>query len=245
MQELPTISPVWPAPKHVRAIVTTRVGGYSNPPYGSLNLGDHVGDDSSVVSRNRALVRAALRLPSEPAWLQQVHGTEVVDAGTVGSPVLADGAYTNRSGVVCAVLTADCLPIFLCDSDGAEVALLHGGWRGLAAGIVEAGVTKFSAPASRILAWLGPAIGPKVFEVGDEVRATFLRWHASSKAAFVKNARDRWFADIYLLARLRLEALGIAMIYGGEFCTVAQSELFYSYRRDGVTGRMASLIWMD
>lgn len=236
---------MWSAPKHVRALTTIRSGGVSCGRYESLNLGDHVGDEPRFVHENREHVRKTLKLPRAPLWLQQVHGTVVVDAAIADHAIEADGSFTNQAGVVCAVLTADCLPVFLCDRRGTAVGVLHSGWRGLAAGIVEAGIARMGIPGASLLAWLGPAIGPAAFEVGDDVREAFVDADADTARAFVANPRGRWLADIYQLARRRLERQGVTAIYGGEYCTVTQADLFYSYRRDGVTGRMASLIWLD
>jgi polyphenol oxidase len=245
MSSITFIAASWPAPANVRAMTSTRANGVSVGPYASLNLGGHVGDDAEAVQRNRALLGNALVLPAAPVWLNQVHGVNVVDAAEARAGVTADGAYTSRKGVVCAVLTADCLPIFLCDRAGTEVALLHAGWRGLAAGVVEAGLARFRAPPGELLAWFGPAIGPRAFEVGDDVRSAFLHWSVNTHAAFVRNPRDRWMADIYRLARLRLNAAGVEAVQGGDYCTASQPDLFYSYRRDGATGRMASLAWLE
>lgn len=212
--------------------------------YATFNLADHVGDDPAHVRANRERLRQAAALPAEPSWLRQVHGTEVVDAESVTADTVADGSYATEPGTVCAVLTADCLPIFLCDRRGTTVAALHAGWRGLATGIVEAGVARLGVPGAALYAWLGPAIGPRVFEVGDDVRDAFVHSDADSAPAFVPTTNGRWLADLYRLARRRLERQNVTAIYGGGFCTVSQPDLFYSYRRDGATGRMASLIWV-
>jgi YfiH family protein len=239
------ITPDWPAPARVRALTTTRAGGASVGPYASLNLGDHVGDDPDSVRRNRASLREACGLPAEPLWLRQVHGTAVVDAIKVVPGVEADGAYTDTAGVVLAVLTADCLPVFLCDRRGAKVALLHAGWRGLSAGVIENGVRAFDVPGNGLVAWLGPAIGSDSYEVGDEVRAVFLGNDPGAAGAFRESGPGRWHADLYMLARRRLSALGIHAVHGGGFCTYRDSARFYSFRREHQTGRMASLIWID
>lgn len=239
------IFPDWPAPANVKALTTTRVGGLSRGLYASFNLGDHVGDDPDAVRRNRARLREALALSSEPRWLRQVHGVTVVDAASADANTTADGAWTDRAGVVCAVLTADCLPVFLCNRQGTKVALLHAGWRGLAAGVIEAGLQALATPGAELLAWLGPAIGPDSYEVGDAVRDAFLAQDADAVACFRAQGAGQWRADLYALARRRLRAQGVNAIHDGHFCTVRDPERFYSYRRDGVTGRMASLIWLD
>lgn len=239
-----TINPDWPAPARVRAFTTTRTGGGSRPPYESFNLGDHVGDDAASVAANRARLRTDGAVPTEPVWLRQVHGVDVVDAADGAPSASADGSYTRRAGVVCAVLTADCLPILLCDRAGTFVAALHAGWRGLAAGIVDAGIARSGVAGEALLAYLGPAIGAHAYEVGDDVRATFIRTQPDAAAAFRPHG-DRWLADMCLLARLRLQQRGVTSIYGGQYCTASRPDLFYSYRRDGITGRMASLIWLE
>jgi YfiH family protein len=236
------IYPAWPAPSPVRAVSTTRLGGVSAPPYDSLNLGDHVGDDPACVAANRALIAQALNLPGEPAWLNQVHGKIVVAAETVTTPVTADAAYTRQSGQVCVVQTADCLPVLLCDRAGTVVAAVHCGWRGLAQSVLEATVVQMDCDPSQVLAWLGPAIGPGAFEVGDDVRAVFCALHSAHTACFRPSPKGRWLADIYELARLQLRSLGVSAIYGGRWCTVTESERFFSYRRNHPTGRMASFI---
>jgi YfiH family protein len=237
------IVPDWPAPANVRAATTARAGGVSVPPWDSFNLADHVGDDPACVATNRARLREALSLPGEPVWLRQVHGRNVCDAAAGSAE--ADAAYADTPGVVCAVLTADCLPLLLCDREGRAVAAVHAGWRGLAAGIVEAAVERFAAEPESLLAWLGPAIGPAAFEVGPEVRSRFLSGDQGASEAFVPGQGDRWFADLYALARRRLARAGVRAVHGGGHCTFTEQGRFYSFRRDGETGRMASLIWMD
>ncbi len=239
------VSPDWPASANVRALTTTRVGGLSQGSYASFNLGDHVGDDPGAVKHNRAQLREALALlSSEPLWLKQVHGVNVVNAASMPPNVVADGAWTDKPGVVLAVLTADCLPVFVCNRAGTKIALLHAGWRGLAAGVVEAGLRALATPGAELLAWLGPAIGPAAYEVGDDVRNAFVAQDAGATTAFRPSRDGRWFADLYALARRRLQAQGVNAIHGGNFCTVRERERFFSNRRDGVTGRMASLIWI-
>lgn len=238
------IRPDWPAPARVQALSTTRAGGVSLPPYDSLNLGVHVGDQSADVAANRAVLRG--QLPGEPCWLNQVHGTRVVDAAQPESVPHADAVVSRRAGAVCVVMTADCLPVLLCDRAGSVVGAAHAGWRGLQGGVIEATAAAMQIPPSDIIAWLGPAIGPNAFEVGDEVRAAFVGDAAIAAAAFRPSTTSgKWLADIYLLARQRLQALGVNSISGGDLCTVTDRERFFSYRRDGVTGRMASLIWLD
>lgn len=239
------ISPDWPASARVRAFSATRAGGASRGPYASFNLGDHVGDDPAAVGRNRELLRTALNLPSEPVWLRQVHGLRVVDAAQAGAPREADGAWSAQPGVVCAVLTADCLPVLLCDRVGTQVAALHAGWRGLAAGVIEQAVSSFNSAPEDLLAWLGPAIGPQSYEVGPDVKAAFTQQDPSAEIGFAPRGDGRYLADVYALARLRLTDLGITQIYGGGFCTYTDRDRFFSFRRDGVCGRMVSLIWLE
>ncbi len=237
------IVPDWPAPARVRALSTTRAGGVSVAPYDSLNLGTHVGDDPANVAANRAQVRRIVR--SEPAWLNQVHGTVVVDAASVAGVPDADASVSRTPGAVCVVMTADCLPVLLCDRAGSVVGAAHAGWRGLHGGVIEATVAAMQVAPADVIAWLGPAIGPTAFEVGDEVRAAFVAVDAIADAAFKPAGQPgKWLADIYLLARQRLAALGVTAVYGGDCCTVSESRRFFSYRRDGVTGRMASLVWL-
>lgn len=238
------IVPDWPAPANVRACSTTRRGGVSHPPYDSLNLGSHVGDSPGAVAENRRRLIALAGLPAAPRWLQQVHGIDVATLGArADTPLKADAVYTCQAGRVCAVMTADCLPVLFCDREGREVAAAHAGWRGLCAGILEKTLAVFRADVGSIMAWLGPAIGPGAFEVGPEVRAAFVAQDPGSASAF-RPCGEKYFADIYQLARLRLQAAGIGRIYGGDCCTVTQAASYFSYRRDGVTGRMATLVWL-
>ncbi|TJZ72901.1 peptidoglycan editing factor PgeF [Chitiniphilus eburneus] len=242
--DLPWLQPDWPAPANVRVGVTTRLGGVSTAPYGTLNLGDHVGDDVASVAANRARVRACL--PAEPFWLQQVHGTTVARLDDAEAARVADAAVASTPGRVCVVMTADCLPVLLCNRAGTAVGAAHAGWRGLADGVLEATVAAMGTAPSELLAWFGPAIGPTAFEVGDEVRATFIAHTAEAAQAFRPGRiAGKWWADLYLLARQRLATLGVQSIHGGDLCTVSDAERFFSYRRDGITGRMASLIWLD
>lgn len=237
------IIPDWPAPARVSALVTTRAGGVSMAPYAGLNLGDHVGDDPARVARNRAILRASL--PAEPVWLRQVHGIAVLDADSGVAASEADACVARQTGSVCAVLTADCLPVLFCDRDGSVVAAAHAGWRGLLGGMLEATVAAMQLPPDRIMAWLGPAIGAQAFEVGAEVRDAFVNAQAQTGAAFVARMGNKWLADIYALARLRLQRIGVDQVYGGGACTYSEAERFYSYRREGATGRMASLVWLE
>lgn len=237
------LCPDWPAPANVRAVQTLRSGGCSPLPWDSFNLGDHVGDDPGRVAANRATLRALL--PAEPLWLTQVHGISVVDAGAASPAREADAAFARQPGKVCAVMTADCLPVLFCDRAGTIVAAAHAGWRGLASGVLEATVRAMAVRPGELLAWLGPAIGPQAFEVGDEVRAAFLAHDPEAARAFVPHGVGKCLADIYLLARQRLQAAGVGSISGGDYCTVSDTDRFFSYRRDGVTGRQASLIWLD
>jgi YfiH family protein len=235
--------PDWPAPAGVGSLQTTRRGGVSRAPYASFNLAGHVGDDACALAANRA--RLAACLPAAPVWLEQVHGSAVLDldAAPTGK-VPADAAVSRRPGVVCAVLTADCLPVLFCDRKASAVGAAHAGWRGLLDGILENTVAALGVPATDLLAWLGPAIGPAAFEVGPEVRAAFLGRDPQAGRHFRPGAPGKFFADLYGLARQRLEGCGVKAIYGGTFCTYADTGRFYSYRREGCTGRMASLIWL-
>jgi YfiH family protein len=248
------IEPDWPAPGGVRALSTFRSGGASVPPYASLNLGDHVGDLPETVAENRRRLAIEAGLPAEPVWLAQAHGINVSDldaagdlggAGLVGRVGPADAALTRQPGRVCAILTADCLPLLLTADTGVLVAAAHAGWRGLAAGVIEATVQALKVPPQRLMAWLGPAIGPRHFEVGAEVREALLQGDSGAQEAFVPNARGRFMADLSALARRRLAALGVDRIYGGGECTFTAADRYFSHRRDGVTGRQATLIWLE
>ena len=237
------ITPDWPAPEGIAACTTTRIGGYSGGSWSSFNLADHVGDDLSIVGQNRAMLNTILGLPSEPAWLKQVHGCDVCVVDHEMKTPESDASICLRPGKVCAVLTADCLPLLLCDEQGTVVSAVHAGWRGLAAGVIEQTVSTLSAYSRDFMAWMGPAIGPAAFEVGEDVYDAFTHYDPLAKAAFTRY-QDRWLCDMYLLARQRLQNAGINRIYGGGFCTFTDERRFYSYRRDGTTGRMASLIWI-
>ena len=240
------ITPNWPAPKNIKAYSTTRLGGVSSGAYSSLNLGNHVNDLPENMLQNRMLLKQFAQLPQEPAWLEQVHSIDVVTLD--GQPLVnnrADAAYSKKANQICTVMTADCLPVLFCTTTGDEVAAAHAGWRGLCDGILAATVQHFSQPTHQILAWLGPAIGPQQFEVGDDVRQAFLKQNPLADEAFKPYKTGKYLADIYQLARQRLHALGITQIYGGDRCTFSEAEHFFSYRRDNVTGRMASLIWIE
>jgi YfiH family protein len=242
------IWPDWPVPARVKAVTTTRRGGVSQAPFDTLNLATHVGDDPTAVAANRSALVEALGLSNEPCWLEQVHGTGVAalhEMNLTSMPPKADASTTMTPGQVCAVLTADCLPVLFCDRAGTQVAAAHAGWRGLAAGVLEAAVAAMEVPTQDIFAWLGPAIGPAAFEVGDEVRQAFVDRDQGAAETFLPQGQGHWLADIYRLARQRLQAIGVNTVFGGGLCTYQDSTRFYSYRRDGVTGRMASVIWLE
>lgn len=245
MQANRYIIPDWPAPKNVRAASTTRQGGYSQAPYDSFNLGFRVADHPCAIAANHQCLKSDLKLPCEPMWLKQVHGTRVVKADKTALAIDADASYTQSAGLVCAVQTADCLPVLICNQQGTQVAAAHAGWRGLLNGVLEKTVETFEDPADDLMAWLGPAIGPQVFELNGEIREQFIAADPKAKQAFSLIADHRWLADIYQLARQRLANKGVLRVYGGQFCTYRDSARFYSHRRDqGNTGRMASLIWL-
>lgn len=232
----------WPAPPGVRAVSTERSGGVSAGPYASLNLGDHVGDSADDVAANRRRLVNSLGLPSEPLWLEQIHGTDVLDLD-LEQPATADGAVTSTPGRVCAVLTADCVPVLLAARDGQRVGAAHAGWRGLAAGVLAAAVARMGRAPAELQAWLGPAIGQARYEVGAEVRDAFVGSDGASAACFVATRPGHWHADLYGLARASLAKAGVEAVYGGDFCTFTESERFFSHRREAPCGRMATLIW--
>lgn len=245
------IEPDWPAPANVLALSTTRQGGHSAATFTSFNLGHHVGDSAAAVTANRGILNAALPAGTNIQWLSQVHGTRVVVAGQDSGYPQADAVWSRYTHRACAVLTADCLPVLFCSTSGDRVAAAHAGWRGLLDGVLEATVAAMDVNPDQILAWLGPAIGPQAFEVGREVREQYLMAAPATdkplvEACFLPNeARPgHYFADLYALARLRLQAAGVSALFGGGYCTFSDSERFFSYRRDGQTGRMASLILM-
>ena len=245
MSRLQVITPQWDAPGNVMAFTTTRLGGYSRAPWDGLNMAMHVGDEPSHVAGNRRLLRESLHLPSEPVWLEQVHGCDVAVAEEISQPAACDASMTRQAGIVCAVLTADCLPLLLTTRKGDQVAAVHAGWRGLAAGIIENTVKQFNTRDDEVLAWMGPAIGPGAFEVGPEVRQQFIDADPVAAKAFKPSIDDRWLCDIYHLARQKLHTSGVDYVSGGGLCAYSDSDRFYSYRRDGITGRMASLIWIS
>lgn len=237
--------PQWNVPNRVHAVVSTRKGGVSVGEYASLNLGGNTADSWTCVEKNRVSMAQTQALPAEPFWLRQVHGSRVVRAGgNRQRSTEADACITRDLGTVCVVTTADCLPVLVCDRRGQEVAAAHAGWRGLAAGILENTVRAFTSEPRELVAWLGPAISRTHFEVGAEVRAQFVAKNSEHQRCFVQNQHGRWQADLYDLARLSLEHLGVEEISGGGFCTYEDQARFYSYRRDGETGRMASMIWL-
>lgn len=275
VRSLATIVPQWQAPARVRSAFTLRAGGVSVAPYDSLNVGAHVGDAVDAVRENRRRLREQLGLPSEPVWLQQVHGTEVADLDALGlpggvpppvhvvaaerdgaradiraaapasEPPRADAALARLSGRVCVIQVADCMPVLFAARDGSAVAAAHAGWRGLAGGVLEETIRKLGIPPTHLLAWLGPTISQDNFEVGEDVRAAFISRDPEARAAFVTNTRGRWQCDLYALARRRLSALGIEDVFGGGWCTYADAARFFSFRRDGQCGRMAALIWLE
>jgi purine-nucleoside/S-methyl-5'-thioadenosine phosphorylase / adenosine deaminase len=257
------IPPEWNAPRGVHSLMTTRIGGVSVAPWDSLNLGVHVGDDPAAVLENRQKVRKEGALPSEPVWLEQVHGTSVVELDTASTPRIvsdadqlmqsprprADASFTRQHGVVCAIQVADCMPVLFAARDGSVVGAAHAGWRGLASGVLGATVSAMAVPPGEVVAWMGPTIGREHFEVGDDVVTAFRDTaepgdRASTEAAFQRKSDGKWLCDLYALARIRLAALGIASIFGAGWCTYEDAQRFYSYRRDGQTGRMAALIWL-
>lgn len=241
------ITPGWPAPPGVRVVTTTRSGGESRAPYASLNLGAGTGDVPAAVVRNRARVRSALRLAHEPCWLDQIHGSGVVRAARYHRAPRADASVGEAGSPPCAVLTADCLPVVLCDAAGTRIGIAHAGWRGLASGVIASCIAFMDRPGRDLLAWLGPAIGPELYEVGAEVRDACLAAAPDARHSFVPSpARmDRWLADLYAIAACQLASLGVERIHGGGFCTWRDRGRFFSHRRDGKTGRFATLAWIQ
>jgi YfiH family protein len=238
------LAPDWPAPPNIHAATTLRTGGVSRGTYTSLNPARHVGDNDERVKKNRQMIKAMLDLPAEPVWLNQIHSNLAVNAVKSASLSPADASFTCEPGIVCAVMTADCLPLLVCDTDGTQIAAIHAGWRGLLAGVISNTINAMQK--KDLLVWLGPAIGPDCFEISAEVRKAFLEKSPEFITAFKKQDNGTWLTDIYQLARIDLAALGIIdRVYGGNFCTVTEHERFYSYRRETQTGRMATLIWRE
>ncbi|MFV0450087.1 MAG: peptidoglycan editing factor PgeF [Vibrio sp.] len=238
------ITPNWNAPKQIKAFASTRIGGLSKAPYAGLNLGMHVGDDPILVQRNRELLQQQTQMPSSPLWLNQTHSTVVLNVSEPTNDVLdADGVITSSPNVVCSAMTADCLPVLITNTSGTQVAAVHAGWRGLAGGIVENALQQFS---DNVMLWLGPAIGPQAFEVGEDVLQAFLDYDSKAGCAFVAGKQDgKWWANMASLTRLRMAKLGIDQVFDSELCTYQDPQRFYSYRRDGVTGRQATFIWIE
>ena len=241
------ISPDWPAPPGVHAVTTTRSGGESQVPYASLNLGTETGDTPATVARNRARVRSLLRLEREPCWLDQVHESNAVPAAHYNRAPRADASVGKAGSPPCVVLTADCLPVVLCDTSGTRVGVAHAGWRGLANGVIASCIALMDRPGRELLAWLGPAIGPESYEVGPEVRDACLAAAPGAGRAFVPSPGNmgRWLANLYAIAACQLETLGVKRIHGGGFCTHGDGNRFFSHRRDGMTGRFATLVWIQ
>ena len=239
------ITPNWPAPTNIKAYTTLRTGGVSPAPYHSFNLAEHVGDDALNVAANRKILSDTLRLHSNPIWLEQTHSTIVIAASPDIQGKEADAAFTNEANRICVIMTADCLPILICNQSGSHVAAIHAGWRGLANGIIEKTLQAMQLPPQEILIWLGPAIGPNTFEVGAEVRERFITKYPEAANEFLASTNQKWLGNLYGLARLHFNKQGVTQIYGGDFCTFTDKDRFFSYRRDnGKTGRMASLIWL-
>jgi len=237
------IVPDWPVPANVKAFITTRAGGVSIGPFASFNIGVRAGDDAEAVARNRDRLRESL--PDEPKWLRQVHGSVVADADTLADVQEADASVARRPKTVCVIQVADCVPVLFAGRDGSTVAAAHAGWRGLSGGVLENTVKRMALPASSVMAYLGPGIGPRAFEVGADVREAFLAHDSAAAAAFAPHVPGKWMADLYLLARQRLAALGIDSVHGGGFCTHSDPKRFFSYRREKTSGRMAAVIWRD
>jgi len=240
------ICPDWPAPDHIKAYTSTRVNGHSKAPFDSFNLALHVQDDPKTVGKNRQQLVTELALPHEPIWLEQVHGTAVISINSsLKGALTADAAVAHEPNRVCTVLTADCLPVLLCDVDGKAVAAIHAGWRGLLAGVIDATVEALSIPPENILAWLGPAIGPEAFEINEEIRYLYIDRDKNNVSAFHKR-NNSWYGDLYELARINLSRFDITRVSGGNLCTYHDKQQFFSYRRaKGPTGRMATMIWIE
>ena len=236
------IRPHWPAPTRVKSLITTRNGGLSTGAFASFNLGLRCDDDLQSVQANRQ--QLAVHMPQPPRWLHQVHGSNVVDADLLDDEVDADASVARDVGTVCAIMIADCMPVLLCDERGEAVGAAHAGWRGLSSGVIENTVHAMNIRPDRVLAYLGPAIGPAAFEVGDDVRDAFLAHDGAASVAFKRLANGKWLADLFTLGRQRLASCGVTRVFGGTDCTVSNPQRFYSYRRDKTTGRMAALIWL-
>jgi YfiH family protein len=239
------IYPDWPAPDTIHALSTARQGGFSLPPYDSFNLGTHVGDAPNTVIKNRDYLANVAQLPESPRWLNQIHGARVINSNDWQLNIDADAMVSQQNHHICTIMTADCLPLLMCNKQGNTVAAIHAGWRGLATGIIEKTIAELRCAPQDILVWLGPAIGPNQFEVGPDVYQTFTQHSAKAIQAFQQTDASHYLADIYLLARQRLTALGVSAIFGGDFCTASEKQQFFSYRRDDITGRMASMIWIS
>lgn len=243
MSELPIIKANWEAPENIIAFSSTRQGGVSISPFDTFNLAAHCGDNPDDVEINRQHLIKTQQLPTFPIWLQQTHSNIAIEIDNTHSNLRADASYTRLPNTICAILTADCLPILLCNKAGNEVAAIHAGWRGLAAGIIENTIKHFHAKPEDVLAWFGPAISQKVYSVGDDMRNVFVQHNQTAETAFTPIDSKHWLADLIMLARQRLQSMGVKAVYGGEFCTYTQEDLFFSYRRDGETGRIVSLIY--
>ncbi|MGF1722264.1 peptidoglycan editing factor PgeF [Vibrio kyushuensis] len=238
--------PNWNVPSCIKAVASTRIGGFSISPYEALNLGTHVGDELAIVEQNRDLFAQQSAMPTAPIWLNQTHSTTVVEVTHPTQHVFdADGSYTRSPNVVCSAMTADCLPVLLTNSSGTQVAAVHAGWRGLADGILENAIAQFDS-SSDVIAWLGPAIGAESFEVGGDVLEAFTSFDIKAEQAFRPTKRaNKWLANMTMLATQRLNKLGVDNIYSSDLCTYQQKEQFFSYRRDGITGRQAVFIWIE
>nr|WP_143413748.1 peptidoglycan editing factor PgeF [Haemophilus paracuniculus] len=244
---MPVITPTWNAPPQIKGFTTTRQGGVSEAPFDSLNLGSHVQDDPQAVALNRQRLVEQHRLPQAPLYLNQTHSTKVIHLPYEGQDFEADAVYTNQPNQVCLVMTADCLPVLFCNQDGTEVAAAHAGWRGLCDGVLEQTVKQFACPPNEIIAWLGPAISQKAFQVGQEVIDQFCAFDPQAAQAFVPDptASGKFLGNLYQIAQQRLNKLGISQISGGDYCTYTDSQRFFSYRSEGKTGRMATLVWIE
>lgn len=242
---LDLIIPDWPAPSWIKAATTTRQGGFSDPPFDSLNLSQTVGDNAGCVVKNQTLLKKLLGFTQDPLWLKQTHGTRIISAKNTSSDRVADAVCAYEPQSVCTVLTADCLPLLVCSKTKSCIAAIHAGWKGLAAGVIENSIKALACPAEDLLVWLGPAIGPQAFVVGQDVFAVFVKKNPQFKAAFEEIGNKQWLANLYHLAKQHLNTLGISAIYGGQYCTYSNKKQFFSFRRDKITGRMASLIWIQ